>query len=85
MTALSAGLASSQRRQLEQLAAAGDVSGILAFVGVLLWRWVREHWNDVIIRRKVLGVFSVTLRVRDLAPFLVALIGPEPPSSSSMT
>jgi hypothetical protein len=74
MAALHSALAASERVQLERSA---DSSAILELVSAALWRWLRVHWGDVVIRKKIL-FFTATLHVRDLAPFLAQLIGPEP-------
>lgn len=44
-------------------------------VGFLAWEWYAEHKADPIVKRKLLGIFIVTVTVEDLRPLFVRLFG----------
>lgn len=57
------------------------IDTIEAIIAPILYRWMDEHANDVILHYsgKVLVIpWSVTITVDKLRPFVARLIGPDP-------
>ena len=47
----------------------------IVVAGMLVWEWFAEHKRDVLVRRKIFGVFSVVITVEDMRPLFVRLFG----------
>lgn len=54
---------------------AGAERAAIKVVGWLVWEWYVDHKDSVVVRRKVLGVFSIVITVADLRPLFVRLFG----------
>ena len=66
---------------MSELASSANVAekGAIAIVAMIFWDWYARHAPDVIFSRRVVKLFSVTIRVSDLRPLFVRLFG-EPTS-----
>lgn len=53
---------------------------IRAMVSRLFWSWFLQHQDDTLIKRRILGFISITIKVSDIRFLFETLFGPQPES-----
>lgn len=51
-------------------------------VAAFFWTWYQQHKDDTILKKRIFGLFTVDLKVKDIRPIFVQLFGPQPFASA---
>jgi hypothetical protein len=59
-------------------------AGVRSIVAAHFWSWFDENGEDVLFNKKVLGVLSISIRVKHLEELFRKLFGPRPTMSENL-